>query len=240
LRYSYPFALLLAPLAKPMLTCEKCGPAEVCPGDQINITVTNPLTDIVVTDQAPSATSIVAANGAKISGNQAVWRLKELKPGDKANFTLTLTTCVPGCFTNKVHVTDCQQCEACAEATTRWRGRPALNVAVCCSENPICVGDNTSYGITVVNQGSEADNNVVLTVRIPAELQPTGSSGATKGTISGQTVTFAPYNNFAPRQTLEYRVDVKAVKQGDARVDVSVTSDSAKTAITQQESTIVN
>lgn len=224
----------------------KVGPKEVAIGKNADyqITVTNtgdlPLTDVVVTDQAPNPTSIVAANGAKINGNQAVWKLKEMKPGEKANFTLTLTTCTPGCFTNKVHVTDCQGCEACAEATTRWKGRPALNVCITDTDNPICIGETTSYRITVVNQGSEADSNVVVNVRFPDNLTPESASGPTKGTVSGQTVSFAPFNSFSPRQTLEYRVDARAKKSGDARVNVDVTSDSIKTPITQQESTIVN
>lgn len=224
----------------------KVGPKEQAIGKNADyqITVTNtgdkPLTDVVVTDQAPSATSIVAANGAKISGNQAQWKIKELKEGEKANFTLTLTTCTPGCFTNKVHVTNCQKCEACAEATTRWKGRPALNVCITDTDDPICIGENTSYRITVINQGSEADSNVVVTVRFPEEISPVAVTGATQGTISGQTVTFAPYATFNARQTLEYRVDAKAKKSGDARVNVEVSSDSIKTPITQQESTIVN
>lgn len=224
----------------------KVGPKEQAIGKNADyqITVTNTgdilLTDVVVTDQAPSATSIVAANGAKINGNQAVWRLRELQPGEKANFNLTTTTCTPGCFTNKVHVTNCQQCDACAEATTRWRGRPALNVCITDTDDPICVGEMTSYRITVINQGSEADSNVVVNVRFPDNITPESASGPSKGTVSGQTVSFAPLNNFSPRQTLEYRVDARAKKSGDARVNVEVTSESIKTPITQQESTIVN
>lgn len=224
----------------------KVGPKEQQIGKNADyqITVTNtgdkPLTDVTVTDIAPSATSIVSATGAAVNGNQAVWRVKEMKPGEKQSFTITLTTCTPGCFTNRVGVTNCQGCEACAEFTTRWKGRPALNVSICDTENPICVGEPTSYCITVVNQGSEPDNNVGITVRFPKEVVPVATTGDTQGSISGQTVTFAPYNNFGPRQTLRYRVDARGKEPGDARVVVEVTSDSVKTPIMQQESTIVN
>lgn len=232
--------------------CQECvelvktGPKEQNIGKNADyqITVTNPgdkpLTEVVVTDTAPTATSIVSANGATINGNQAVWRLRELKPGEKVTFTLTLTTCTPGCFTNRVNVTNCQGCCANAEFTTRWKGRPALNVQICDTDDPICIGEPTSYCITVVNQGSESDSNVAVVVRFPEEITPVGATGDSQGTVSGQTVTFAPVNNFGPRQTLRYRVDARAKKSGDARVIVEVTSDSIKTPITQQESTIVN
>jgi uncharacterized repeat protein (TIGR01451 family) len=232
-------------ICKECIELSKVGPKEQQIGKNADyqITVTNPgdksLTEVIVTDVAPSSTSIVTANGATINGNQAVWKLRELKPGEKVTFTITLTTCVPGCFTNKVGVTNCQGCNACAEATTHWRGRPALNVCICDTEDPICIGEPTSYCITVVNQGSEADSNVVVTARFPREVSPVGSTGDSAGTVSGQVVTFAPVS-LNPRQTVKYRIDGVAKESGDARVVVEVSSDSIKTPIVQQESTIVN
>lgn len=224
----------------------KVGPKEQQIGKNADyqITVTNtgdkPLTEVVVTDCAPSSTSIVAANGATINGNQAVWRLRELKPGEKVSFTITLYTCTPGCFTNRVSVTDCQGCNACAEFTTRWKGRPSLNVCIVNTESPVCIGEPVGYLVTVVNQGSESDSNVVVTLEFPEEVVPVSASGDSAGTVSGQTVTFAPYNNLGPRQTLRFRVDGRAKKSGDARIGVRVTSDSIKTPITEQVSQIVN
>ena len=118
--------------------------------------------------------------------------------------------------------------------------KSCFECCICDTEDPVCVGETTSYCITVVNQGSESDSNVVVTVRFPKEITPIAATGDTNGKVSGQVVTFAPYNNFGPRQTLKYRVDARAKESGDARVIVEVNSDSIKTPITQQESTIVN
>lgn len=228
------------------MECSKTGPKEQQIGKNADyqIVVSNtgdkPLTDIVVTDNAPNATSIVAANGATIRGNQAIWRLRELKPNEKATFNISLTTCTPGCFTNRVGVTNCQGCDGCCEFMTHWKGRPALNVCIVQTEDPICIGDITTYNITVVNQGSEADNNVLVSLTFPDELEPITASGDSPGKVSGQTVKFEKYPNLGARQTLKYRVDAKAKKSGDARVKLEVSSDSIKTPIVQQESTIVN
>lgn len=224
----------------------KTGPKEVPIGKTADyqIVVSNTgdkvLTDVVVTDNAPSATSIVEAKGAVINGNQAVWRFNELKPGEKQNLVLTLTTCTPGYFVNKVCVDDCQHCTACAEWGTRWKGRPALNICIEEAEDPICIGQFNTYIIRVVNQGSEEDSNVNVVVRFPAEIQPVSAYGATPGQVSGQTVTFAPVKILGSRQTLEFRVEAQAKSSGDARIKLEVSSDSIKTPITQEESTIVN
>jgi len=225
---------------------QKSGPKEVMIGQNADyqITVTNtgdkPLTQVVVTDCAPSSTSIVSANGAKINGNQAVWRMKQLNPGEKVSFSITLYTCTPGCFTNRVSVNNCQCCRECAEFTTRWKGRPALTMCIRDTADPICIGDRTDYCVEVTNQGSETDHNVVVVLRFPPEIVPESVSGDIPGTISGQTVTFEPHDNFAPRQSLCYRVSARAKASGDARVVAEVSSDSIKKPIVSQESTIVN
>lgn len=208
------------------------------------ITVTNtgdkPLTEVVLCDCAPSATTIVDARGASVSGNQASWRFKEIKPGQKQTVYLTLTSCSPGYYVNRVSVNNCQGCCKKAEFGTRWKGTPALNVQIVDIEDPVCVGDPTSYHIRVMNQGSEEDRNVSVVVRFPQEVMPVNASGSTSGRIAGQTVTFAPQNILGPRQVLEYRIDACAREPGDARIKVEVMSDSIRTPITQEESTIIN
>jgi uncharacterized repeat protein (TIGR01451 family) len=227
----------------------KTGDKEVMIGKNAayKITVRNPgdksLTDLIITDNAPPATSIVEARGASVSGNQAVWRMKELKPGEQATFDLVLTSCTAGYYCNRVSVTDCQNCNATAEACTRWKGRPALNGCICDMENPICIGETNTYCVRVVNQGSEEDSNVKITAVFPPELTPVRAYGETQGTINGQTVTFAPYAHMGPRQTLEWRVDAKAVRSTgdkDARIKFEISSDAMTTPIPLEESTIVN
>ena len=228
--------------------CEvkKEGPKEVRVGQNADygITVMNvgdrSLTDLVVTDCAPAGTTIVTADGATIHGNRATWHIDEIRSGDQIVLPITLTTCDPGCYCNRVSVTNCQGCGCCAEWMTRWRGTPALNVCVVDMQDPICVNDDTSYRIVVTNQGNEPDSNVRVVVKFPRQIVPTGAVGASSGQISGQTVTYAPVSPLLPRQSIEFRVDARAKDQGDARVKVEVMSDSIATPIVQEESTIVN
>ncbi len=228
------------------IECQKVGPKEVPVGQNADyqITVFNSgdkvLHEVVVTDTAPSATTIVTAPGANICGKQAVWKLRELKPGEKVSFNLTLTTCTPGYFSNRAHVTTCEGCSTCCEFGTHWKGRPALDFCITNSDNPICVGETSRFKIVVSNKGQEYDSNVNVVVNFPSELVPVNASGASAAQVNGQTVTFAPFPNLAPRQTLEYYVTVKANGRGDLRPKVQVSSDFIKNPITQEESLIVN
>lgn len=233
-------------ICKACVEISKKGPKEAQLGKNADyqIVVTNPgdkvLNEVIVTDTPATSTSIVEAPGASVNNNQAVWKLRELKPGEQVSFNLTLTTCVPGCFTNRVGVTTCQGCSDCAEFTTHWRGRPALNMQISSTNDQICIGDMTTYNITVVNQGSEPDNDVRLVVHFPEEVEPVNASGDTAHRIEGNAVMFAPFNELRPRQTINYRINGRARKSGDGRINAELSSASVKTPITQQESTVVN
>lgn len=228
------------------IECQKVGPKELPVGQNADyqITVVNTgdktLHEVVVTDMAPSATSIVTAAGASVCGKEAVWKLRELKAGEKVTFNITLTTCTPGFFVNRVSVTNCEACNSCCEFGTQWKGRPALDACVESSENPICVGETTRFRIVVTNKGQESDSNVNVVVNFPAELAPVSANGATAAQVNGQTVTFAPVATLSPRQTVEYYVTVKANGRGDLRPKVQVSSDFIKNPITEEESLIVN
>lgn len=224
----------------------KTGPKERKIGETADytITVTNPgdksLTQVVLADCAPIATSIVEAPGATVNGNQAVWRWDEIKPGEKQVVTLALTTCSPGYYVNKVSVDNCQRCRDTAEFGTRWKGSPSLNGCFEETKGPICVGDFETYLLRVTNQGSEEDTNLRVVIRFPEQMAPVTAQGDAKGTINGQVVTYDLIPIAGSRQTYEFRVDAQAKKHGDARIKAEISSDTFKTPITLEESTVVN
>lgn len=65
------------------------------------------------------------------------------------------------------------------------------------------------------------------------------ASGATRGTVSGQTVTFAPCAVLPAREVITYTVKARAVRTGDARFKVQMTSALLTTPVTEEESTQV-
>lgn len=227
-------------------TVTKDGPKEVKIGQSADYTIVvkntgdRPLTDVIVTDDAPNSTAIVSAKGASVTGNRAVWKINSINAGEEITIPITLTTCTPGYYCNKVHVTNAQGKCCAAESCTRWRGTPSISVCVKDLDSPVCVGEMTSYNVTILNQGSEPDHNLRLTLRFPEGVTPVSASGATAAQVSGQTVTFAPMQTLNSRQTVEYRIDGRAKKRGDSRIKVEVMSESLATPLVEEESTIVN
>lgn len=235
---------------EPCVEVTKTGPdwAYICKTVDYTITVFNPgdlvLRDVIVDDVSPVGTTVVAAPGAEICCNRAVWCIPEFCPGEKKTFNVSLQSQVTGCLTNKVTVStnsDCGQCVSCAEATTCWKGLPAIHMCMVDTQDPICLDgeDSTVYRICVTNRGSAEDTNVKLSLRFTEQLKPESSNGPTKGTISGQTITFDPIDRLDPKQSVEYCVRVKAVSVGDARAEATLSSDGLGAPVTDTEATHV-
>lgn len=220
--------------------------AYICKPVDYTITVTNPgdlvLRDVVVDDISPAGTTVIAAPGAEVCCNRATWCLREICPGETKTFTITVSSQVAGTLTNKVSVTtqsDCGPCTKCAEATTVWKGIPAIHMCVVNTCDPICIGQTTVYRICVTNRGTEEDHNVKLVMKFSPELAPQSVNGPSAGTISGDTVTFAPIEKLGVKESTEFCITVKGVATGNARAEVTLTSDALPCPTTQTECTHV-
>ncbi|MEZ5315088.1 MAG: OmcB family cysteine-rich outer membrane protein [Chlamydiales bacterium] len=235
---------------EPCVEVTKTGPewAYICKTVDYTITVTNPgdlvLRNVIVDDVSPAGTVVVEAPGGEICCNRAIWCIPELCPGETKTFQLSLQSQVAGSLTNTVTVStnsDCGQCVSCAETTTCWKGIPATHMCMVDTCDPICIdGENsTVYKVCISNRGSAEDTNVKLQISFTNELKPDTANGPTKGTISGQTVTFEPIPRLEPKQSVEYCVRVKAVSVGDARAEATLSSDGLGAPVTDTEATHV-
>lgn len=228
---------------QPGLKIVKSGDKERYLGRTANYTIEvsntgdTTLKDVVVTDTAPAATSIVSAKGASVSGNQAVWRIASLDAGQKTSFEVVLTSKTPGSHCNAVTVTAAGDLKDSAEACTDWKGVGALLLEKADDPDPIQVGETTTYTVRVTNQGTADDTNVKMVVEFPEEVTPVSADN--NGAVSGKQVTFPPYPKLAPKQAFEYHIKAKGEKVGDARIRFIRTSDEIPAPTTAEESTRV-
>jgi uncharacterized repeat protein (TIGR01451 family) len=207
------------------------------------VTVTNtgdsPANNTVLTDRLPAgATLVSASDNPQQGGGTLTWQLGTMAPGASKTVNVTVTSSVTGRLTNTATAT-----ATCAEATdaveTEVRGIPAILLEVVDIEDPIEIGTNVQYVITVTNQGSAVGTNIQIIADLPAEQEYVASDGPTQAQISGRTVTFAPLPSLAPKARATFRVTSKGISAADTRFKVVMTSDQINSPVQETESTNV-
>ena len=228
---------------KPELRVTKTAPGERYIGRnaEYTVTVTNtgdaPARDTVVTDMLPPGVEFVSADSnGSLSGRTITWSAGTLDPGASRTFKLVVRA--TDAMDVKNVVTARAFCaEAQAEADMTVRGIPAILLEVVDVEDPIEVGENVTYIITVTNQGSAVGTNIRITCTVQPEGSPVSAEGPSRASVSGQTVTFDPIPTLAPKQRATFKVVVKANSPKDTRFAVSMVTDQQTTPVTETEST---
>lgn len=194
--------------------------------------------DTVLTDPVPAGTRFVtASDGGTNNGGVVTWNFGSMAPG--ASRTVTMRVKSGG----KNEVTNTATVKAyCAEAVsasheTTVTGIPAVLLEVVDVEDPIEVGGNVTYVITVTNQGSAPGTNIRIVAVLEAAAGYMSTSGATTGSHSGGTITFEPLKSLAPKAKASWRLTVKAKEEGDIRFTVRMTSDQLKRPVQETEAT---
>lgn len=193
----------------------------------------------VVTAPIPAgATFVRADNGGAVSGGNVVWNLGEVASGGGSK-TLSMTVTPGGIGTVKGAATATCACSdpATDACETKIEGIPAILLEVVDTDDPIEVGQQVTYVITVTNQGSATGTGIKIVCELPGEEEFVSAGGATSGTVSGRTITFAPLPSLPPKAKAEFRIVVKATGAGDVRFKTSMTSDQFSRPVEETEST---
>lgn len=104
-------------------------------------------------------------------------------------------------------------------------GIPALTPQLVDQGDPAEVGKKVIYQVAITNQGAVAANDIEVKVTIPAETKFLLAKGAGEGKeMPGGVIVFPKANNVAPGQRLEYLIEVQAMRPGDTRCRLEVSS----------------
>jgi uncharacterized repeat protein (TIGR01451 family) len=125
------------------------------------------------------------------------------------------------------------------EQPVRVEGIAMVLFQVADVEDPIELGGETTYEISVVNQGSKAAANVQLVVILPPQMRAMGAEGPVRHQNDGNRVVFEGLPRLAPRADTTYRVRVQGLQPGDLRLRVQLLTDEMTTWVTKEESTRV-
>ncbi|MBN2450077.1 MAG: DUF11 domain-containing protein [Lentisphaeria bacterium] len=229
---------------QPVLTITKTADQTVYEGRPINykVTVTNKgdavAANTVLTDTLPSGVSFVSAtDGGQAAGGMITWNLGSMAPNASKTVGITVKAVSQGTVVNRAETKAVCAAAVAATAQTVVKGIPAVLLEVIDLEDPIEVGGQETYVITVTNQGSMADTNIAITCTLEDSQSYVSSSGATQATATGQTVRFAPLASLAPKAKAEWRVVVKATKAGDVRFSVEMNTAQLQRPVNETEST---
>ncbi len=230
---------------KPVLTLSKTGPEMRYIGRpaEYRITVSNtgdaPARDTVLVDTVSGVGEFVkASDGGQFANGKVTWNLGTLAPGASKNVDVSFVGQRAGTIKDDAVVT-AYCANAQASASTEVRGVPAILLETVDQADPIEVGAEEVYTITVTNQGTADDNNIRIECLLPAELDFVSAEGPTKFTAEGKTVKFAPLPALAPKAKAVYRVVVKGNKAADVRFTTVLTSDMLSSPVQETESTHV-
>lgn len=163
--------------------------------------------------------------------------LETLAPGESRTVTVSVRTAREGRLPlTAAAVANCVGTTT-AKTATQILTLPALRLEVVDLDDPIRVGDQVVYRISVKNQGTGADKNVTLTATLPAEMQFEKAEGPTDAKAEGRVLHFAPVETLGAGKEVIWRVAARATHPGDVRMQVQLKSDSLSTPATETEPT---
>lgn len=228
--------------ASPMLEITKVCPKLRYVGRDatFEITVTNKgggaASNVTVVDTLPNGLDFVSAdNNGSREGNNIIWRLPTLDAGKSVTFKVNVRCNQIVKVTNNAKVTYCA--EAMASCDLEVKGIPAILLECVDDPDPIEIGKETTYTITVTNQGSATDTNILIECTLAPEQEFVKAGGATEGKATGKDVKFAPLATLAPKARATWTLTAKGVKAADVRFRVQMKSDQTETPVMETEST---
>ncbi len=229
---------------QPVLVLAKSGAKRQYLGRSVTyeLTIANkgdgPAQNTVIEDTIPpGVTNVEATAGAQFAGNKLIWELGTIEPNASKNVRVSYTPTREGELMASATAT-----AYCAEPVsdsirTAITGIAAARLEVVELEEPVEIGGNVTYVITVTNEGSAPDTNIRVSAVLDDKVQYMSSAGATAGSVLGKTISFAPLRTLEPKGKVIWRIVVKGVVAGDVRLKVTMHTDQLALPVEDTEAT---
>ncbi len=237
-------AEVVTTVREPVLTITKIGPAKRFIGrpTTYEITVTNAGDSVarntVIEDTLSADMKLVSMTGnGQRMGNKVRWKVGVLQPKAAEKVTLTIKSAVAGTARHTAAATAYCAQRVEASVVTKFTGIPAILLEVVDRQDPVEVGQETTYVITATNQGTAVGTNIQINCGLESNVEHVSASGITDGHVQDREVTFTPLASLAPGEKAIWEVVVKAVKAGDVRFKVSMNSDQLGRSVEETEAT---
>ncbi len=203
---------------------------------------TAPAQQVELVAYLPPGLKFVKANnsGRYDERTRAVsWRLDELPVNQPATAELVTLPVEAGQFSIKVRGAAQRGLTAEKEQPVVVEGLAAVLFQFSHTKDPVEIGGETTYEISIVNQGSKASSNLQLSVLLPAELKPLAAEGPARNNIENNRVVFDSLPQLKPKEVAIFHVRAQGVRAGDLRVRCQLMTDEMQQPVVKEESTRV-
>jgi uncharacterized repeat protein (TIGR01451 family) len=203
---------------------------------------TAPAQQVELVAYLPQGLKFVNANnaGRYDAATRAVyWRMDELPIKSRGMVELVTLPVKPGQFSIKVRSAAQRGLVTEKEQPVMVEGLASVLFQLSHTKDPLEIGGETTYEISVVNQGSKASNNLQISVMLPAELKPVAADGPTRFNIENNRVVFEALPQLAPKTVAAFHVRAKGLRAGDLRVRCQLSTDDMQQPVVKEESTRV-
>ena len=234
-------ASAITEVRSPELRITAESPEERFIGRPVNICLTienagnaptrNPVVEVGL---PPGVRFISADENGRSFGTSVRWDLAELAARDSKDLCVTVVADTPGEFQFAGTVSGQGLPARTANTSVRFTGIPAIAMDVRDTPDPVEVGREVVYEITVTNQGTAPASNVLIVCEMEDSQEYVNTYGEStarlgeKKSVGGRTVQeiiMEPVVRIEPRTTVSWRVTVKALKREDVRFTVKMSSD---------------
>jgi uncharacterized repeat protein (TIGR01451 family) len=168
----------------------------------------------------------------------ATFRVGQLAPGQAKTVTVGAQT---GDALGVVNfsVGASAECTAAVQSSCRTNvmGIPALMLNGYDDPDPVQIGQTTTYTLKLTNQGSAPLTNITLVCTMDDNMQYVSDTGPTRSAVAGKTITFAPIDTLAPKDTRTYQIVIRATGEAQVQLHAEAKSNEITLPLVKAETT---
>ncbi|HEX8200600.1 MAG TPA: hypothetical protein VF590_08935, partial [Isosphaeraceae bacterium] len=180
----------------------------------------------------------------RFDANVLTWNLGTIRPNATSTVSFTIVGRQEATFEHTAAAsarcargTDTAGAATTAAVSTEVLTFPALLLEFVDQEDPVRVGETELYIISVINQGSGEDRNVQVVCTLPQELEYVDSVGPTKPQVEGRKIRLGTLERLGPRDRVTWKLQARALRAGDVRTRVELSSDYLNIPVPEVEPT---
>ena len=211
-----------------------------------DVAVSNPGTapahEVELVTYLPKGMQFVSADhkGAYEPQNHAVyWSLEELPANQNGSAKLTLLPLEIGEQKISLEGRAALGLQHADEKTVQVDSLAELQFTITDEHDPIEIGAETTYVVTLKNSGSSAATNIVLSVGLPPQLQAIGGDGPTPVLVEAGQLKIDTLERLGAGEEAVYKIRVQGLDAGPQRLQIQLVTAETPVPVTKEEITLV-